>query len=123
MNLDRLYIIPCSDEISKTGLDTENSSIRSTSCSSKTDKVVVNLSASQNVKTRGKCSKKSNDDPLCTYNGSMVFIDGKYHSCTTEKFWTQYVSFINNSKIEGKLIFSCHTSQSIKRNYSRTNYG
>merc|ERR1712146_545518 len=103
MNLDRLYIIPCSDEISQTGLDTENSSIRSTSCSSK-DKVVVNLLASQNVKTRGKCSKKS-DDKLCTYNGSMVFVDGDYDKCSANKFWTQYVKFINGSKIEGPVSF------------------
>ena len=76
MASNKLYIIPCSNEILVTGLDTENKSIRSYTCDKGPNKnVEVDLFKKQNRKTKGKCSNvRSNKDLICTYNESMKFV-------------------------------------------------
>jgi len=79
MNLNKIFILPCSAEIVKYGTDTENKSIRSvtnfadtTSTENNNDRTTINL-----------CNNfYSNDYSNCTYNNNLEFVPGNYNNCS-----------------------------------------
>jgi len=102
MNLNKIFILPCSAEIVKYGTDTENKSIRSitnfadtTSTENNNDRTTINL-----------CNNfYSNDYSNCTYNNNLEFVPGNYNNCSSESFWNDFVSFINTINDTSKNIY------------------
>jgi hypothetical protein len=101
----KINIISCLEEISATGLDNENTSIRPHKCDGKTY-LGIDVFKKTNPYYKGICTDKNkNNSHLCTYGNKLAFVYNKPEECNSDMFWDKIVNFVNNKNNKKKQHF------------------